>query len=185
VLDGVTFAFEPGATYVVAGRSGSGKTTLLNLLAGYVQPDRGTVQVASRVGYLFQEDTLFSSLTARENVSLRAGPHASPGAAPAIVEACLDWTGMGGRCDEPVSVLSGGERQRVQFAGLLAAAPDLVLLDEPTVSMDPRTRRQVAGLIAGVFGLATCVIVTHDEHLADEIGDVVRLVLEDGALRRD
>lgn len=185
VLDALTFAFEPATTYVVAGHSGSGKTTLLNVLAGYVRPDHGAVHVAGRVGYLFQDDTLFSALTARENVLLRAGPYTSAEALPVVADACLEWTGIGGRSAEPVSVLSGGERQRVQFAGLLAAAPDLVLLDEPTVSLDPRTRRQVASLVAGVFAHATCVIVTHDEHLADEIGDVVRLVLAEGALNRE
>ncbi len=182
VLDGVTFEFEAGVTYVVSGRSGAGKTTLLNLLAGYVRPDGGTIRVPEPVGYLFQDDILFSGLTARENVLLRAGLHAPGGEVRSTVDHCLEAVGMTRRGDERVAVLSGGERQRVQLATVLAGTPDLVLLDEPTASLDPHTRRHVATLLAEVFAQVTCVVVSHDERLADEIGDVERLVLEDGEL---
>ena len=184
VLDRVTFEFTAGVTYVVSGRSGAGKTTLLNLLAGYLEPDEGAARVTGPVGYLFQDDILFSGLTAWDNVLLRAAVHSSRDEVAGAVRRCLEAVGMARRGDERVSVLSGGERQRVQLATVLAGSPGLVLLDEPTASLDPQTRGEVAQLLAEVFAQVTCVIVSHDERLADEIGDVERLVLESGELSR-
>jgi ABC-type multidrug transport system ATPase subunit len=154
VLSDVTFTFEPATTYVVAGPSGAGKTTLLNLVAGYVTPDAGVVQAPAQIGYLFQDDLLFSALTARDNVLLRAALISDRTSLAARVESCLGAVGMLDRADQPAAVLSGGERQRVQLANL----------------------------IAYVFGHATCVIVSHDEYLAKEIGAAQKLLLENGDL---
>lgn len=185
VLSNVTYDFATGCTYVVSGPSGTGKSTLLNLLAGYVEPDAGSITTASTVGYLFQDDILFSGLTARENVLVRGVLNASGTHLEDLVTRCLDDVGMGDKADIPVAVLSGGERQRVQLATVLASGPTAVLLDEPTASLDPLTRRQIAELISTVFAQTTCVIVSHDEHLADEIGSVTRLTLHEGELRHE
>ncbi|WP_062136103.1 ATP-binding cassette domain-containing protein [Demequina aestuarii] len=182
VLDDVSFVFEPGTTYVVAGRSGAGKSTLLNVLAGYAQPDHGTVAAPSATSYLFQEDILFSTLSARDNVRLRAALHVPADDVEDATDHCLDALGMRGRGGDPVAVLSGGERQRVQLASVLASSPQLVLLDEPTASLDPQTRREVAAVFHSVFATMTCVIVSHDDRLAQEIVDAVPLVLREGSL---
>lgn len=184
VLDAVSLELLRGGVYLVHGPSGGGKTTLLNVLAGYVQPDGGEVTRAASTGYLFQDDTLFSALTARQNLQVKAAliPTSQAERTRAIDEV-LASVGLGPRADEVVEVLSGGERQRLQLARLLLGRPDLVLLDEPTSSLDPDTRVEVATTIRRVFARTTLVVVSHDPALARDLDASDVLHLDRGRIR--
>ncbi|MFT4034611.1 MAG: ABC transporter ATP-binding protein [Patulibacter sp.] len=165
VLDGVSCEFAPATRYVVRGSSGSGKSTLLNLLAGYLEPDAGSVERPASIGYLFQDELLFGNLTARENLMVRLAALKAPRETwqPRLLEA-LDRVQLAEKADEVAAMLSGGERQRVELAGLLLAEPQLVLMDEPTSRLDAENQRSVAQAVDQLFGAVTVVVVTHAEH---------------------
>ncbi len=173
--------FPAGSCTVIQGRSGAGKSTFLDVLAGYRMPTAGKVKVIGRIGYLLQGNCLFTALTAGDNLAIRPSVRASE-APDRLVSSLLEQVGLGGQERTPTSVLSGGEQQRLQIAGLLADKCDFVLMDEPTGSLDPFTRGEIAALIRDVFGGATLVIVTHDSELASLVGAERVLTLEEGAL---
>ncbi len=172
-------------TYVIRGESGAGKTTLLNMLAGYVRPDSGVIRRPNTMGYLLQDDLAFSSLSARENIEIglvaRGVEHSRTGLA---AHEALDRVGIADRAEVRVSELSGGERQRVRLAGLLAGGPELVLLDEPTSSLDAASAAGILELLGRVFDKATVVVVTHDPTVESSLDSAVSLKLVDGALAR-
>lgn len=181
VLRDVSFVFRAGETWVISGRSGTGKSTLLNLVAGYVEPDAGEIVRPARVGYLLQDDILMSGLTASQNVRVAGA------AAPSVdlddrVRRALDAVGIGHRADVPVEYLSGGERRRVEFASLLVGDLPVVLFDEPTASLDPQTRGEVADTINAVFSEKLCIVVSHDESFQHELSDAWGLRLREGTL---
>lgn len=181
VLDGLTLDIGPGERHIVHGSSGTGKSTMLNLLAGYLEPDSGTVRRCPRTSYLLQGDWLFSALTSVQNLQVRP----SLGFGPSALQECTDLlerVGLGHVAHEPVSSLSGGERQRLQLAGLLADRADLVLMDEPTSSLDRRTRDEICRVIDAVFTDTALVIVSHDPDLPSLISASTVVCLEDGAL---
>lgn len=182
VLDHVSYDFAPATRYVIRGASGTGKSTLLNLLAGYLDPDEGTVRVDGPVGYLFQDEMLFGNLTARENLQVRlAALGVAVGERDVLLEQALRRVGVETHADETVAVLSGGERQRVELAGLLLAAPRLVLMDEPTSRLDEANQQNVATAVDELFSGLTVIVVTHatDSPLAS---GAVSLRLEGGHL---
>jgi len=188
ILDGVTFAVEPGASLAIVGASGSGKTTLLGLLAGLDRPTSGEVHIdgaalsaldedalaAMRqrlLGFVFQSFQLLPALTALENVML---PLELAGAADAEDRArtWLDRVGLGRRMTHYPRQLSGGEQQRVAIARAFAGEPKLLMADEPTGNLDGATGVEVADLM---FRLnrehgTTLVLVTHDVDLAARCG---------------
>lgn len=182
VLDDLTFEFAERTRYVISGPSGCGKSTLLNVLAGYVTPDSGRLTTPRSVGYLFQDELLFSNLTVRQNLMIRqAALFGSEPPEPYLVEHALKRANVEALIDHPVSHLSGGERQRVQFAVLLMASPELVLLDEPTSRLDPHNSEDIAAAATELFGDSTVIVVSHDEH-TPLLRGAEKLVLRDGAL---
>lgn len=185
ILQDATYDFEPQRVHVLSGPSGSGKSTLLNLLTGYVPCDQGRVEVPSRIGYLFQESLLFTNLTVEQNLQIRlaANPVRPRGRRlNSAVRAVLERVGAEGLVHTMVAHLSGGERQRVELGGLLLLEPELVLLDEPTSSLDPKARDEVVALICSTFSFATTLIVSHDPTLPGLIPDCVRLRLDNGKI---
>jgi ABC-type bacteriocin/lantibiotic exporter with double-glycine peptidase domain len=178
VLDSVSFEIPAGAKVAIVGKSGCGKSTLLKLLAGLYAPDPGTVFVNGldmhyerlslgrrQAAYIPQEPFL-SSGTVRENLTL-SSPAASPDDIAGALESA-DSAGfvedLPGRLDAQVgergSLLSGGQCQRLCVArGLLRRAP-IMLLDEPTSSLDAESERRIAGALSRMHDM-TCVIVTH------------------------
>jgi len=179
-LRGVDFAAEPGELVAVIGPNGAGKTTLLSILAGTLKPDGGTVETPNGdVGWVPQQAALYRRLTVEENLLLfaRLEKHADPRGA---VGEMLELTGLGERRGELVARLSGGNQQRVNIAVGLMARPAVLLLDEPSVGLDPRQRARLWGFIAGLAGRGTSVIFsTHDIQEAERYGRRM-LVLADG-----
>ena len=191
VLDGFSARFAPGRLTALSGRSGSGKSTILRLLAGLELPDSGEVRVdgespaagsrADRarlrrraLALVTQEPSLVDFLSATENVALGLALRgAQTEDAEARAESWLAELGLGERARQRVHRLSAGERQRVALARALAAAPPLLLVDEPTARLDEANAAAIGELLASAAREhgTTIVCATHEPLLiaaADE-----------------
>jgi ABC-2 type transport system ATP-binding protein len=184
-LRGVDVTANPGELLAVIGPNGAGKTTLLSILAGIVRPDEGEIHLPrGEVGWVPQQAALYRRLTVAENLRLfaRLERHPDP---DATVAEMLDLTGLGERRDDQVARLSGGNQQRINIAIGLLARPVALLLDEPSVGLDPRQRARLWEFVGGLAGRGTTVIFsTHNIQEAERYGDRL-LVLADGELLFD
>ncbi len=194
VLSGVDLDLPEGTITAVLGPSGCGKTTLLRVLAGFEDPDAGTVRIAGetvaggtttvpvhrrRVGLLPQEGALFPHLSVGENVAF--GMHRSTRReAQARVAHWLAVVGLDGIADARPHEISGGQQQRVALARALAARPRVLLLDEPFAALDAGLRIRVREDIATILREAgtTALLVTHDQSEALSLPDSVALLIE-------
>jgi ABC-2 type transport system ATP-binding protein len=181
-LRDVSFEARTGELLAVIGPNGAGKTTLLSILAGLLAPSEGEVTRPPReVGWVPQQTAIYGKLTVRENLELFAKLEkvADP---RAVVAKMLEQTGLADRADDELSKLSGGNRQRVNIAVGLLADPPVLLLDEPTSSLDPRQRERLWEWVAGLAREGTSVVFsTHNVGEAERWADRV-LVLADGEL---
>ena len=179
-LKGVDFAAGAGERLAVIGPNGAGKTTLLSILAGIARADGGEVHLPNGdVGWVPQQAALYRRLTVEENLLLfaRLEGHGDPHAS---VEEMLDLTGLRERRGEPVARLSGGNQQRINIAIGLLSRPVVLLLDEPSVGLDPRQRARLWEFVSALAGRGTTVIFsTHDIQEAERYGQRL-LVLADG-----
>jgi polar amino acid transport system ATP-binding protein len=206
VVDDMSFAAGPGELVAIMGASGSGKTTVLRSVAGLDALAAGTIEVggvtltaahglaaeARRrlhrvVGIVFQFHHLFSHMSALDNVSL-AQVHVlgrSRRAADDRARALLEGLGVGGRAGAMPHQLSGGEAQRVAIARALAVDPAVLLMDEPTASLDHARRDDLAMTLHELRTQGrTIVIATHDQEFARAAADRV-IVMHDGRLVRE
>jgi ABC-2 type transport system ATP-binding protein len=179
-LRGVSFGADAGELVAVIGPNGAGKTTLLSILAGIQGADGGVVEVGDgAVGWVPQQAALYRRLTVEENLMLfaRLEGHEDPRGSVAEM---LELTGLGERRGEIVARLSGGNQQRINIAIGLLSRPSVLLLDEPSVGLDPRQRARLWKFVAGLAVRGTTVIFsTHDIQEAERYGDRM-LVLADG-----
>lgn len=204
ILRNVTLSLSPGDAITITGPSGSGKTTLLNILGTLEAPRAGRVLVDGvdpfklspqelarfrnrRLGFIFQEHHLLPQLSALENVLLPTIPyHGSPAVTDPAKRAAelLARVGLAERSDHRPPELSGGERQRVAIARALINRPALLLADEPTGNLDPRTASGVADLLIELCSAeqTALVVVTHSREIAARFA--VHTELVDGALVR-
>jgi ABC-2 type transport system ATP-binding protein len=179
-LRGIDLAADPGELVAIIGPNGAGKTTLLSILAGILKPDAGELGLgAEQVGWVPQQAALYRRLTVEENLLLfaRLEGHEDPRASTAeMLELCR----LGERRGEIVARLSGGNQQRINIAIGLLSRPAVLLLDEPSVGLDPRQRARLWEFISGLAGGGTTVIFsTHDIQEAERYGRRL-LVLADG-----
>jgi putative ABC transport system ATP-binding protein len=201
-LDHATLGAAPGEVLMLLGPSGSGKTTLLSIAGGLLSPTEGTVRVGGddiadlsdrdlarfrkeRVGFVFQSVNLVPFLSARENLLVvrSFGNGRVDAAAKRRADELLGELGLADRGGNLPTQLSGGQRQRVAIGRALMNEPDLVLVDEPTASLDTEMGEQVLQLLRDEVtgrGVAA-VIVTHDERMTGYADRVVRIL--DGTLR--
>ena len=165
ILGEITLALRPGETLALVGPSGIGKSTLLRIMAGLERGFRGTLKAPERRAMIFQEPTLLPWRTLSENLRVTTG------IGPEAAEAALDEVGLGGRGADFPGQLSLGQQRRVALARAFAIRPQLLLMDEPFVSLDPdqaeRMMRMFARLRAA-HGVAT-VLVTHVESEAEKL----------------
>lgn len=191
IVRAVDLAVAPGETVTVVGPSGAGKSTLLRLLCRLDEPTGGTVRLdgvdyreldptdlRTRVGMVPQEPALRGG-TVRENVTI--GPRLrGESVEPGRVGALLDRVGLAGYVDRETTDLSGGEAQRVAVARTLIGDPEVLLLDEPTASLDPAAQAGIERLLEELLTEAdrTVVLVTHDQEQADRIADRVLRVVD-------
>jgi len=180
-LRGVSFEASVGELVAVIGPNGAGKTTLLSILAGISKADEGKVHVPEGdVGWVPQQAALYRRLTVEENLLLfarlegRGDPHR-------CVEEMLELTGLGSRRGEIVARLSGGNQQRINIAIGLLAQPLVLLLDEPSVGLDPRQRARLWEFVSALASRrgTTVIFSTHDIQEAERFGQRL-LVLADG-----
>lgn len=186
VLDGVSLNIQKGQRVGIIGHNGCGKTTLFMLLCGVLAPDSGEMSLLGRpvvpgefrpeVGMLFQDpdDQLFSP-TVREDVGF--GPQNMGLDVEGVteqVDRALKLTGMDFLADRTPHHLSGGEKQMVAIAGILAMQPKVVLYDEPTASLDLRTRRRLISFMQR--SSETLVISSHDLEFILEVCDRILLI---------
>lgn len=187
------FQADSGDRVALWGPSGCGKSTMLNLATGLLRPDAGTIQVdgqeiqslsesgldafrGERIGFIFQTFNLLGPFTALQNVIL--------GARFADVLPAQDWkaralsvlerVGLSHRLHSKPGTLSVGERQRVAIARALVNRPKLIVADEPTGSLDPRTAESVMGLLLELCEQeqVTLLLVTHDRGIAGRLPDM-------------
>jgi putative ABC transport system ATP-binding protein len=199
-LRGVDLEAGFGEMVYIVGPSGSGKTTLLSVLSGILRPDAGTVSVEGvdvwslsadqladfrlkRIGFVFQDYHLFPRLTTAENVAI-----------PLILRKrrwdeslerateYLDIVGLKARAGLPPVKLSGGEQQRVAIARAIVSEPDILIMDEPTASLDGDTGHSIVGFVhRNLLTENRCiVVVTHDNRIFDFATRILKM--EDGRL---
>lgn len=170
-----------GEIYGLLGPNGSGKTTLMRLLVGLARPDGGDVRVLGRqvpdpgllveVGYMTQAEALYTDLTARENVLFFAALNGVR--TPAWIDEALSLVELTGRAGDLVGSLSGGLRRRASLACALVHRPRLLILDEPTVGVDPQLRAAFWEHFRKLAERGTTLLVS--SHVMDEAGRCDRL----------
>jgi putative ABC transport system ATP-binding protein len=201
VLKGVDLDVASGELVLLMGPSGSGKTTLLSIVAGFLRPSSGEVElVGNRVsdaseaavarvrrehlGFVFQNYNLFPALTALDNVAevlvLKGAARAE---ARVRARAALESVGLGHRLEHLPRDLSGGQKQRVAVARALAGDPALVIGDEVTAALDRESAENVLEILARHKGPRSSVLlVTHDRRLEVYADRVIEM--QDGQIRR-
>ena len=181
-VDGVSFDIESGSLVGLLGPSGCGKTTLMRCLVGTQVVASGSVRLLGRpagsrplrdqVGYVTQVPSVYGDLTVRENLEYFAVVLAAPAGA---VERALDEVDLRRHAGSVVERLSGGERARVSLATALLGAPRILVLDEPTVGLDPLLRRSLWSLFRRLAEGGTTLLVS--SHVMDEAARCERLLL--------
>jgi ABC-2 type transport system ATP-binding protein len=182
-VDDVSFTLKQGEVLAIIGPNGAGKTTLLSMLAGGLAPRAGELHPpgAAGIGWVPQQTAIYSKLSIAENLRLfaRLEGVAEPEMA---VDAMLEQTGLRERSGDGVARLSGGNRQRVNIAVGLIANPAVLLLDEPTASLDPRQRARLWEFINLRVAAGTSVaFATHELAEAERYASQL-LLLADGVM---
>jgi ABC-2 type transport system ATP-binding protein len=181
-LKNVSMAAGRGEIVSIIGPNGAGKTTLLSITAGIQNPDEGEVsQPSGELGWVPQQAAVYGKLTVAENLRLFARLEKRPDV-EAVVGRMLRQTGLEDRADDQVSTLSGGNRQRVNIAIGLLSEPEVLLLDEPSASLDPRQRERLWEFLRALAEQGTAIIFsTHNVAEAERNASRV-VVLADGEL---
>ncbi len=196
-LRDISLSVAGGDSIAIVGPSGSGKTTLVQLMCGMDVPSAGRIAWrgqagisrngwtrlrAQEIGVIFQDFLLLPGLTAAQNVELAIAPAGTAHGRRARALAALDSVGLAHRAGHPPHALSGGERQRVAIARGLVNSPGLMLVDEPTGSLDSASAADVSRLLFELQARQghALVLVTHDPALAARCAR--QIVIRDGRI---
>jgi ABC-2 type transport system ATP-binding protein len=191
VLRGLDFDVPTGQVTGLLGPSGCGKTTLMRALVGVQKNVDGTIEVLGRpagapvlrrrIGYVTQDPSVYADLTVRQNLRFFA---AVLSAGRDSVQRAIDYVDLGDHADVVVARLSGGQRSRASLAVALLGSPELLVLDEPTVGLDPVLRVELWDRFHAMAAAGTTLVVS--SHVMDEAGRCDRLLLlRDGDLIAD
>ena len=187
-VDGVGFHIDPGETYGLLGPNGAGKTTTISMIAGLLERDAGEVTVAGEpmtthsvrakgaLGYVPQDLAIYPDLSGRENLMFFARLYGmSTARAKSRSDEVLDLTGLADRAGDQVKQYSGGMKRRLNIGIGLLHQPKLLVLDEPTVGVDPQSRNAILEGVERLSGAGMAVLYTthymeEAERLCDRIG---------------
>ena len=189
-VDGVSFAIGPTECYGLLGPNGAGKTTTISMLCGLIPPDEGEITIAGHaggtleakatVGYVPQDLALYPDLSARENLSFFGQLYGLTGRElQDRIDEALELVGLSDRGRDRISTYSGGMRRRANMAAGLLHRPKLLVLDEPTVGVDPQSRNAILETVGGL-GIAVLYTTHYMEEaarLCDRVG-----IIDDGRL---
>jgi ABC-2 type transport system ATP-binding protein len=197
-LDKVDLVVRPGEFVALLGPNGAGKSTLFQVLTGLFVPDAGSVSVAghdmrrqpvpalAKIGIVFQQPTIDLELTVESNLRFHCQLHGlSRGEAQSRIKTELERVGMTDRATEQTRALSGGSRRRIELARALLHRPTVLLMDEPTVGLDPASRRDLLDHVLRLRAAGDLAILWAT-HLVDEARRADRvIVLHRGKVLRD
>ncbi len=188
-VNGVSLKAAPGEFIALLGPNGAGKSTLFQLLSGLFVPDSGRIEVMghdmtrnavpalARLGIVFQQPTLDLELSVAANLLFHAGLHGIPrSVAMPRIESELARMGLKERARDKVATLSGGNRRRVELARALLHQPRVLLMDEPTVGLDPSSRADLLKLMMAMRAERS-VAVLWATHLCDEVAGADRVII--------
>jgi ABC-2 type transport system ATP-binding protein len=191
-VDGVSFSCEAGSLFGLLGPNGAGKSTTIACISGLLRPGSGRISVGGRdivtggrearriLGVVPQELALYNDLTAADNLSYWGAAYGLTGKGlRQRVETVLELTGLHDRAKEPVRNFSGGMQRRLNFGCGIVHEPRVLLLDEPTVGVDPQSRVRLLDLVKELVSRGTCVLYTthymeEAQALCDRIGIIDR-----------
>jgi ABC-2 type transport system ATP-binding protein len=194
-VDNVSLRAEPGQIFGLLGPNGAGKTTTISCISGLVRPDAGRISVLghdvvrdgrasrARLGVVPQELALYEDLSARENLNYWGAAYGLRGARlRQRIDDVLDLTGLADRAKEAVKRYSGGMKRRLNFGCALVHEPEALLLDEPTVGVDPQSRVKLLDLVREEARNGTCVLyTTHYMEEAESLCDRLAII-DDGEI---
>ena len=189
-VNNVSFTARPGEVFGLLGPNGAGKSTAIGCISGLLSPTAGSVKVQGHdvvnepgparraLGVVPQELALYEDLSATENVAYWGGAYGLRGAQlKDRVVKVLEWTGLAGRAKEPVERFSGGMKRRLNFAAGIVHEPRVLLLDEPTVGVDPQSRVRLLEMVRDLAASGVCVLyTTHYMEEAESLCDRLAII---------
>ena len=199
VLVNLNLDLYKGENLAVLGKSGSGKSVLLKCIVGLVLPEKGSVEVLGKdvlslsqnaidkirmkIGFLFQSNALYDSMTVRENLEFplrRHGLNYSKAEVDNMVHEALSNVGLPDTASKMPAELSGGMKKRIALARTLMMRPDIILYDEPTTGLDPITSREISKLIVSVQEKykSSSIIITHDINCVKIVADRIIMLID-------
>ncbi|MBS1774520.1 MAG: ATP-binding cassette domain-containing protein [Bacteroidetes bacterium] len=198
VLDGFNLELNRGETLVVLGRSGSGKSVLIKCIIGLMEPDAGEINVLGQnmlsldheqldrlrvqIGFLFQSNALYDSMTVRENLEFPMRRHwykISQEETNSRIKEVLENVGLPHTADMVPAELSGGMQKRIALARTLILNPDIILYDEPTTGLDPITGREITNLMGEIQDKykTSAIVISHDMRCVKATADKIIVLL--------
>lgn len=189
-VDGVSFAIRSGSCFGLLGPNGAGKSTTLKSIAGIITADAGTIKLSGlplqeqrqaakqQIGYVPQEITLYNQLSARQNLSFFGEMYGVRGSElKQRIAAVLEQVGLSARAGDAVGTYSGGMKRRINIAAALLHNPQIVVLDEPTVGIDPQSRNHIFEMIRELKRQGVTVIYsTHYMEEAEALCDSLAII---------
>lgn len=189
-VDGISFSIEKGVFYGLLGPNGAGKTTTIQMISGIMPPDTGAIlvggnavypqsgQIKKHLGIVPQEIALYGELSALDNLLFWGGLYEVHGKqADQRAKELLTWVGLDMRMHDKVRTYSGGMQRRVNIAAALMHDPDLIIMDEPTVGVDPQSRNKIYELLDDLHTKGkTILYTTHYMEEAEKMCQVIGII---------